>query len=158
MLLYIFRPSLPLWLRSSAALWTVLISGGQHKLMRSALFCQMSTGLSPAHRSFHFPVPSNIRFDPSPHMFDVVLIDYEMTAWQQDSGWQQQQQQQDGRLGGGQLGLQAPRPITAQACASRAVQCVGEIYPAGGARGMMISQAGGRSVDMWCCVCPGSSS
>lgn len=27
--------------------WTVLISGGQYKLMRSALFCQMSTGLSP---------------------------------------------------------------------------------------------------------------
>lgn len=52
-------------------------------------------------------------------MFDVVVIDYEMTAWQQEGG----RQQQDGRLGGGgQLGLQAPHPITAQTWASRAAQ------------------------------------
>lgn len=33
----------------------------------------------PQHTAaFHFLVPSNIRLDPSPHMFDVVLIDYEI--------------------------------------------------------------------------------
>lgn len=128
--------------------------------MGSALFCQMSTGLSPAHRSFHFPVPSNIRFDPSPHMFDVVLIDYEMTAWQQDGGWQRQrqQQQQDGRLGAGGVSW-APAGASSNhgSGLEGSAGGAGELCPAGGARGVMISRAGGGECRR-CFFCPGSTS
>lgn len=117
--------------------------------MRSALFCQMSTGLSPANRSFHFPVPSNIRFDPSPHMFDVVLIDYEMTALQRDGGWRRQQQ--DGRLGGSAGPAGASSNHSSGVGLEGSAGSVGELYPAGGARGKMMSQPGGGS------ICPGSS-
>lgn len=75
----------------------------------------------PRHTAaFHFPVPSNIRLDPSPHMFDVVLIDYEIYGVTTvDSGGEQLQRQQ------AQRDLPATHhPITAQTEASKPAQAV----------------------------------